>query len=135
MPENNDTTMFALIDKLTGVSADLKTLIAVHEVRISQQEKAVSVASDLANKRLDDKNEEVKEIYKAMDQMDASVLNEINKLRSESTERFDALNVKINSLEKYIWTALGGGIVITWLLTMACTYFQAVDHVSKLLGK
>lgn len=135
MQESNDTTLFSLIDKLTGVSADLKTLIAVHEVRISQGEKAVTAAADLADRRLVDKNSEVKEIYKAMDEMDASVLNEIGKLRTESTERFDALSAKINGLEKYIWTALGGGIVITWMLTMACTYFQAADHVTRFLGK
>ena len=114
----------AAIEKLTSISAELKQMIAVHELRISQQEKETSSLDLKFEKRRELMDERIDDIYNTMRSQDNSILDEISKLRKESTEQHNVLSAKINQLEKFIWTAVGGGIVITWILTNAVNYLK-----------
>ena len=114
----------AAIEKLTSISAELKQMIAVHELRILQQEKETSSLDLKFEKRRELMDERIDDIYNTMRSQDNSILDEISKLRKESTEQHNVLSAKINQLEKFIWTAVGGGIVITWILTNAVNYLK-----------
>ena len=114
----------AAIEKLNSISAELKQMIAVHELRISQQEKETSSLDLKFEKRRELMDERIDDIYNTMRSQDNSILDEISKLRKESTEQHNVLSAKINQLEKFIWTAVGGGIVITWILTNAVNYLK-----------
>ena len=99
-------------------------MIAVHELRILQQEKETSSLDLKFEKRRELMDERIDDIYNTMRSQDNSILDEISKLRKESTEQHNVLSAKINQLEKFIWTAVGGGIVITWILTNAVNYLK-----------
>ena len=114
----------AAIEKLTNVSVELKALLAVHEQRISQQEKETSNLDSKFEKRRDLMDERLKDVYNTMREQDNSIIEEISKLRKESSEQHNILHSKINQLERYIYTAIGGGMVITWLLTNAVNYLK-----------
>lgn len=114
----------AAIEKLTNVSVELKQMLAVHEQRISQQEKESDELHTIVEKRRDELDIKLKDVYDTMRQQDNSILEEIAKLRKESTDQHNILHSKINQLERYIYTAIGGGMVITWLLTNAMNYLK-----------
>ena len=114
----------AAIEKLTNVSIELKQMLAVHEQRLSQQEKNSEELHTIVEKRRDELDYKLKDVYDTMRQQDNSVLEEIAKLRKESSEQHNILHTKINQLEKYIYLAIGGGMVITWLLTNAMNYLK-----------
>ena len=116
MPPTSDRIETA-IEKLTVVSADLKAMLAVHEQRISQQEKDSDELHNVVEKRREELDNKLKDVYDTMRQQDNIVCEEIKKLRLESTEQHNILSDKINQLEKFIWMAIGGGMVMTWLLT------------------
>jgi hypothetical protein len=116
MPPTSDRIETA-IEKLTVVSADLKAMLAVHEQRISQQEKDSDELHNVVEKRREELDNKLKDVYDTMRQQDNIVCEEIKKLRIESTEQHNILSDKINQLEKFIWMAIGGGMVMTWLLT------------------
>ena len=107
----------AAIEKLTVVSADLKAMLAVHEQRISKQEKESDELHYVVEKRREELDIKLKDVYDTMRQQDNSILEEITKLRKESSEQHINLSNKINQLEKFIWMAIGGGMVVTWALT------------------
>ena len=123
MPPQTDR-IEAAIEKLTAVSADLKAMLAVHEQRIIQQEKETSSLDLKFEKRRELMDEKLNDVYSTMRTQDNGILEEIAKLRKESSDQHNILHSKINNLEKFIWTAVGGGIVITWILTNAINYLK-----------
>ena len=112
------------IEKLTNVSIDLKQMIAVHDQRISQQEKTSLTLETKFEKRRELMDSKLKDVYETMRAQDNNVLEEINKLHKELTEQHNVLSNKINQLEKLIWLAIGGGTVITWFLTNLANYLK-----------
>jgi hypothetical protein len=64
------------------------------------------------------------EVYNTMREQDNSILAEISKLRAESSEQHNILSGKINQLERFIWMAIGGGMVLTWALTNVVHFFK-----------
>lgn len=114
------------IEKLTNVSVELKQMLAVHEQRISQQEKSSDELHDVVEKRREELDVKLKDVYNTMREQDKNIVEEIYKLRKESTEQHNILSSKIAQLEKFIWMALGGGMVVTWLLTNAVNLLKIV---------
>ena len=123
MPPQTDR-IEAAIEKLTAVSADLKAMLAVHEQRIIQQEKETSSLDLKFEKRRELMDDKINDIYNTMRDQDNSILSEITKLRAESSEQHNILSSKINQLEKFMWMAIGGGMVLTWVLTNLVYYFK-----------
>jgi hypothetical protein len=124
----NSDRIEAAIEKLTNVSVELKQMLAVHEQRIIQQEKESDELHDVVEKRREELDIKLKDVYETMRKQDNSILEEISKLRKESTEQHNILSNKINQLEKYIWMAIGGGMVVTWILTNLANYLKLVAH-------
>jgi hypothetical protein len=114
----------AAIEKLTDVSIELKQMLAVHEQRIIQQEKSSTELHNVVEKRRDELDVKLKDVYDTMREQDNIVCEEIKKLRKESSDQHNALSNNINQLEKLIWTAIGGGMVITWVLTNLANYLK-----------
>jgi hypothetical protein len=123
MPPQTDR-IEAAIEKLTVVSADLKAMLAVHDQRISHQEKETSSLDLKFEKRRELMDEKLNDVYNTMRDQDNGILAEISKLRAESSEQHNILSSKINQLEKFIWMAIGGGMVLTWLLTNLVHFFK-----------
>ena len=122
----NSDRIEAAIEKLTNVSVELKQMLAVHEQRITQQEKDSNDLHDVVEKRREELDAKLKDVYNTMREQDKSIVEEIAKLRKESTEQHNILSNKIAQLEKFIWMALGGGMVVTWILTNAVNLLKIV---------
>jgi DNA anti-recombination protein RmuC len=114
----------AAIEKLTDVSVELKQMLAVHEQRIIQQEKSSTELQNVVEKRRDELDIKLKDVYETIREQDNIVCEEIKKLRKESSDQHNTLSNKINQLEKFIWMAIGGGIVVTWFLTNLANYLK-----------
>ena len=116
------------IERLTDISSELKAIIAVHEQRLNQQEKDTSVIFKLLENRRKELDDKINEVYIDMSSKDNSILEHIEKMRKESAEQHRCLNDKITKLEKFIWVAIGGGMVLVWLLSNISTYFKVFGH-------
>jgi hypothetical protein len=114
------------IVRLTGISGDLKSMIAVNESRITQQEKSSEELHIVIEARRVENDAKLKDVYDTMREQDNSILSEISKLRKESSDQHNILSNKINQLERYIWIAIGGGMVLTWLASNLVHYFKVV---------
>ena len=112
------------IEKLTIISIDLKTMLAVHEQRISVQEQTTGILQDTVEKRREELDIKLKDVYDTMRDQDNNILQEISKMREESANSHRDLNNRIAKLEKYIWIATGGGIIIAWIATNLANYLR-----------
>lgn len=92
------------ISKLTEISADLNKMIAVHELRISQQEKNVDSLEIILEKRRDEFDLREREIYETIEKEDSKISDKLD-------ECFEKISKRLNDLEKMMWV-YGGGFAI-----------------------
>lgn len=92
------------IEKLTNISNDLNKIIAVQDIRLTQQEKKSTDIFDLLEKRREHLDEMIKELH------------------ADNYIQQNKINDKIAKLEKFNWMAIGGGIALSWVITYAAKY-------------
>jgi ferritin-like metal-binding protein YciE len=105
------------LEKLADVQIDLTKMLAVHEQRIQSSEKHVTSIEEILERRREESDIKLKDVYDTMRSEDKNIIEEIHKLRDESTKQHQILTHKIASLEKYIWMYIGGFTVITFIIT------------------
>ena len=105
------------IDKLTDVSTSIKSMLAVHEEKIQQQEKLDEVIFT----KLKDRENEIDNVYRDLqreiNQVEKRVLVEIKSLRND-------IGGRVGVLEKWRWLIIGGSIVIGWVLSKNFLYIM-----------
>ena len=98
------------IDKLTDVSTSIKSMLAVHEEKLGQQEKVDEVIFNKIRERADEIERVNRELTDHINLTEKRLLNEIKSLRNDIGDR-------VGTLEKYKWLILGGFISVGWILS------------------
>lgn len=106
-----------VIEKLTEISADLNKMIAVQEQKISQQERSMGIIEDVVEKRREEYDKKIQNVYDVMRTEDTKILGEIEEMRKEQKEQHKAISEKMSGLEKIIWLYLGGFSVLVFMIT------------------
>ena len=127
MFENRQTKIEDAITKLTEISSDLNKMIAVHELRITQQEKTMDILEDVLERRREEADGKLRVVYETMRSEDRLVIAEINKLRVEGEEQFESLSKKITDMEKMMYIYMGAFSVIAFILAYG-------PHIVKVLN-
>ena len=98
------------IQKLTDVSTSIKSMLAVHEEKISRQEQI----DDIIFGKLKDRETEIdkvhRELSKEIQHLEKRLLVEIKTIKLD-------FGARVGILEKYRWFIMGGAIVIGWILS------------------
>ena len=106
------------IEKIADVSSSLHTIMAVHEEKLARQEEAL----DEQEKQLRDNIQELhsrittnaKETHLAMSDMERRLLEELQTIRKEMSNR-------VGMLEKWKWVIVGGSIVAGFIIQKVIT--------------
>jgi septation ring formation regulator EzrA len=120
-----DTT----IDKLTDISNSVSSLLAVHETKLTSQEIISKQLADLVEARrveTDDKiqilHERIssgeRELKESIDKQYDELMTEIKEMRAESTKQHNTLSDRITTMEKWMWTVIGGSAIVGGLITL-----------------
>lgn len=116
------------IEKLTEVSSDLNKVIAVHEQRLNQQEKQMGNLETVVEKRREESEIKLKDVYETIRSEDRSILEELNNMRLESNTQHEKLQDRITLMEQKIWMYAGALSVLFFLISYG-------PSLLKLLGK
>ena len=107
---NLNSRLDTAIEKLTDVSTSIKSMLAVHEEKISRQEQI----DDVIFSKLKDRQSEIENVHRELSaeiqQSEKRLLIEIKQLKLD-------IGGRIGILEKYRWLILGGAIVIGWVFS------------------
>ena len=117
------------IDKLTDISSSVSNLLAVHETKLTSQEIISKQLSDLVEARrveTDDKiqilHERIssgeRELKSSIDDQYDELMKEIKEMRAESTVQHNTLSNRITTMEKWMWTVIGGSAIVGALITL-----------------
>lgn len=120
-----DTT----IDKLTDISSSVSNLLAVHETKLTSQEIISKQLSDLVEARrveTDDKlqilHERIssgeRELKENIDDQYDELMKEIKEMRAESTTQHNTLSERITTMEKWMWTVIGGSAIVGGIIAL-----------------
>lgn len=121
------------IEKLTEVSTRVSELLAVQGTRLEAQEKVSEHLQTLVEKRRVETETNIKDVYLRVEKVETDlyneieatqnkVLNEIKEMRKESTSQHEELKGKVNRLEKWMWTVIGGVAVITFFMQIGLKF-------------
>ena len=112
------------IQRLAVVSSDLSKMLAVQEHRLTQQEKSTDHIAFLIEKRREDLEVKLKEVYETMREEDGAILDEIKKSRVASDVHHERLEAKVTKLEKLALLATGSAITVGFILGLVERYFK-----------
>lgn len=98
------------IDKLTDVSTSIKSMLAVHEEKITRQEQLDDVIFTKLKERADEIDGVYRDLTRDLDQVEKRLCLEIKSLRND-------IGGRVVLLEKWKWLIVGGSIVVGWVLS------------------
>ena len=105
------------IERLTEISADLNKMLAVQEQRLSQQERSMGNIEDMVEKRREEYDKKLQNVYDVMRVEDTKILEELEEMRKEQKDQHKAISDKMAGLEKILWMYLGGFSVIVFIIS------------------
>jgi len=114
------------ISQLSNVAHDVAKMLAVHEQRIYQQEKITDTIGNQLEKRKDEVDKKFENVYDAIKEGDAAIIAMMEKTAETREKQFAAIDKKISRLEKWSWMAIGGGLVVGFLLSLAFNLIKLV---------
>jgi uncharacterized coiled-coil protein SlyX len=116
--------MESVIERLSIIQTDLNKMLAVHEEKISNNEKNMGHLEDVMEKRREESDIKLKDVYDTMRSEDNKILTELNNMRKEASEQHTKLNEKITRIENKLWMYIGGVSVIVFVLTHTDTIIK-----------
>jgi ABC-type siderophore export system fused ATPase/permease subunit len=117
------------IDKLTDISSSVSNLLAVHETKLTSQEIISKQLSDLVEARRVETDDKVKLLHERIssgerelkvniDEQYDELMKEIKEMRAESTKQHNTLSDRITTMEKWMWTVIGGSAIVGGIITL-----------------
>ena len=93
------------IEKLADVSSSIKSMLAVHEEKIAQQERTDEIIFEKIKDRAEEIDSVYRELQREINQVERRLLIEIKALRND-------IGSRVGMLEKLKWVLFGAAIVI-----------------------
>jgi ABC-type siderophore export system fused ATPase/permease subunit len=117
------------IDKLTDISSSVSNLLAVHETKLTSQEIISKQLSDLVEARRVETDDKVQLLHERIssgerelkiniDEQYDELMKEIKEMRAESTKQHNTLSDRITTMEKWMWTVIGGSAIVGGIITL-----------------
>ena len=111
-----NTKLDSAIDKLTDISGSIKSMLAVHEEKLSKQEEIDKAIFNLIENRRVEFDTNYKELHARINKIHKELTDEIemseNRLMCEIKTLNSNLDGRIGVFEKYRWIIIGAAIVL-----------------------
>ena len=111
-----NTKLDSAIDKLTDISGSIKSMLAVHEEKLSKQEEIDKAIFNLIENRRVEFDTNYKELHARINKIHKNLTDEIDmsqkRLMCEIKTLASNLDGRIGVFEKYRWIIIGAAIVL-----------------------
>ena len=107
---NLNTRLDTAIQKLTDVSTSIKSMLAVHEEKISRQEQIDEIIFGKLKDRENEIDKVHRELTKEIQSTEKRLLIEMKQIKLD-------LGARVGIIERYKWLIMGGAIVLGWILS------------------
>lgn len=104
------------IDKLTDISSSIKSMLAVHEEKLSKNEDIDKAIFSLLENRRKESDNKFEDIHSRLNKSVKDLRDEVELSEKRLMCEIKQLNVNLGSrvgmLEKYRWMIIGGAIIV-----------------------
>ena len=107
---NLNARLDVTIDKLTDISSSIKSMLAVHEEKISRQEQIDEIIFDKLKDRAGEIDTVHRELSREIQQVEKRLLIEMKQIKLD-------IGAIVGILEKYRWIIMGGAIVVGFIIS------------------
>ena len=107
---NLNARLDVTIDKLTDISSSIKSMLAMHEEKISRQEQIDEIIFDKLKDRAGEIDTVHRELSREIQQVEKRLLIEMKQIKLD-------IGARVGILEKYRWIIMGGAIVIGFIIS------------------
>ncbi len=129
------------LNKCTGQKkmVDFENKLSKIETEVAAMREKISFFSVIYEKfdRTLDKlekqhNDELREVYKKIEEIEVSIMDEIKALRQEMKEQHQVEKEKIDEINRWRWIIMGGAAVVGWLFSNIFSFVQKQYIISRL---
>ena len=125
-----NTKLDNAIDKLTDISGSIKSMLAVHEEKLSKQEEIDKAIFNLIENRRQEFDNNYKEIHSRINKIHKDLTDEIDmsqkRLMCEIKTLASNLDGRIGVFEKYRWIIIGAAIVLGLSMPQLMSVFKII---------
>lgn len=115
------------IEKMSEVSTSITQLLAVHDTKITTQERQLEEVFGLLDKRRDENELRSQTLHKRISDLredmsrdnkeqHSEMLKEMKNISRRMDETIERLDSRVTTLERWKWIMMGGAVVIGFLL-------------------
>ena len=123
-----NTKLDSAIDKLTDISGSIKSMLAVHEEKLSKQEEIDKAIFNLIENRRQEFDNNYKELHSRINKIHKDLTDEIDmsqkRLMCEIKTLASNLDGRIGVFEKYRWIIIGAAIVLGLSMPQLMSVFK-----------
>ena len=123
-----NTKLDSAIDKLTDISGSIKSMLAVHEEKLSKQEEIDKAIFNLIENRRVEFDTNYKEVHARINKIHKELTDEIEmsekRLMCEIKTLNSNLDGRIGVFEKYRWIIIGAAIVLGLSMPQLVSIFK-----------
>jgi len=106
----------------------LREKVSFFNVIYGKFDETLSKVQILMEDRRNETNDDLREVYRKIQDTETKIMDEIKALRNEMSISRDAenskMNSKIESLDKWRWQMMGGAAVVGFLLSKAAEFLK-----------
>jgi chromosome segregation ATPase len=106
----------------------LREKVSFFNVIYGKFDETLSKVQILMEDRRNETNDDLREVYRKIQDTETKIMDEIKALRNEMSVSRDAenskMNSKIESLDKWRWQMMGGAAVVGFLLSKAAEFLK-----------
>ena len=125
-----NTKLDNAIDKLTDISGSIKSMLAVHEEKLSKQEEIDKARLNLIENRRQELDNNYKELHSRINKIHKDLTDEIDmsqkRLMCEIKTLASNLDGRIGVFEKYRWIIIGAAIVLGLSMPQLMSVFKII---------
>ena len=125
-----NTKLDNAIDKLTDISGSIKSMLAVHEEKLSKQEEIDKAIFNLIENRRIEFDTNYKELHARINKIHKELTDEIEmsekRLMCEIKTLNSNLDGRIGVFEKYRWIIIGAAIVLGLSMPQLMSVFKII---------
>jgi ElaB/YqjD/DUF883 family membrane-anchored ribosome-binding protein len=125
-----NTKLDSAIDKLTDISGSIKSMLAVHEEKLSKQEEIDKAIFNLIENRRQEFDNNYKELHSRINKIHKDLTDEIDmsqkRLMCEIKTLASNLDGRIGVFEKYRWIIIGAAIVLGLSMPQLMSVFKII---------
>ncbi len=125
-----NTKLDSAIDKLTDISGSIKSMLAVHEEKLSKQEEIDKAIFNLIENRRVEFDTNYKELHARINKIHRELTDEIEmsekRLMCEIKTLNSNLDGRIGVFEKYRWIIIGAAIVLGLSMPQLMSVFKII---------